>query len=243
MTDGGIDFLLEVNRCPVINVELDVLLLCIHWEKITSLDMVAITSCIITVHFTYMLNMESSIQMHALSEHEKQLAQWAVTVQFDLCWLRGWLRCKFSAADISHTYSNRFDKIWTLQNLAMWTGIRASSVHFILWECVTSLLWIIILLGYISVAFQSAIQGTLSGVWCRVASISTGQVPFLFLDGHWRCFLADEISCLFVRTTYPVKSKHKIAKYRWMATYFTQADLHWLELQLDPGLILHGHSS
>ena len=32
---------------------------------------------------------------------------------------------------------------------------------------------------------------TLSVVWHRVASISTGRVPFLLLDGHWTCFLAD----------------------------------------------------
>ena len=44
----------------------------------------------------------------------------------------------------------------------------------------------------------------LSVVWCLVTSISTGRVHFLFLDDHWPCFLADELSCLFVRRTYPV---------------------------------------
>ncbi len=46
---------------------------------------------------------------------------------------------------------------------------------------------------------------TLSVVWRWVASISTGKVPFLFIEDHWPCFLADESSCLFAKRSCPVK--------------------------------------
>ncbi len=38
----------------------------------------------------------------------KQLAQWAVdvTAQFYACWLSGWFRCNFSAADVQSNTSN-----------------------------------------------------------------------------------------------------------------------------------------
>ena len=52
---------------------------------------------------------------------------------------------------------------------------------------------------------SSADCSSLSVVWRWVASISTGRVPFRFLEDHWPCFLADESSCMFAIRSCPVK--------------------------------------